>query len=216
MMKKYPKIQSLFKRDPKNKNRFIMGQWATPELEFLQNNVWDFTEKVDGTNIRIRFDGKGREFGGKTENAQIPAHLYKKLEQFFPEDLLGSVFPDLNVGTVVMLYGEGYGHKIQKAGRLYIPKSTEPDFVLFDVQIGDWWLKRDSVDEIASKLNIKSVPIIGEGTLRDAISLMQLGFKSRWGDFNAEGLVARPRIELFARDSSRIITKVKEKDFLHL
>ena len=39
------------------------------------------------------------------------------------------------------------------------------------------------------------------------------GFKSQWGDFKAEGIVARPNTELVGRDGKRIITKIKQKDF---
>jgi hypothetical protein len=35
---------------------------------------------------------------------------------------------------------------------------------------------------------------------------------SRWGEFEAEGLVARPEVELFDRAGHRIITKIKAKD----
>jgi hypothetical protein len=39
------------------------------------------------------------------------------------------------------------------------------------------------------------------------------GFKSHWGDFIAEGIVARPKVELKTRAGHRIITKLKYKDF---
>ena len=42
------------------------------------------------------------------------------------------------------------------------------------------------------------------------------GFKSQWGDFMAEGIVARPAQELRTRDGHRIITKIKHKDFAHV
>jgi len=40
-----------------------------------------------------------------------------------------------------------------------------------------------------------------------------VGFMSAWGEFKAEGIVARPSIELIARNGKRIITKIKHKDF---
>jgi len=39
------------------------------------------------------------------------------------------------------------------------------------------------------------------------------GFKSQWGDFIAEGIVARPKTEMRTRRGERIITKVKYIDF---
>jgi hypothetical protein len=45
------------------------------------------------------------------------------------------------------------------------------------------------------------------------VIFVQNGFTSQWGDFAAEGIVARPKIELKTRGGKRIITKIKHKDF---
>jgi len=89
----------------------------------------------------------------------------------------------------------------------------DPDFVLFDVKIDEWWLQQHDVEDIAEKLEIDTVPIIGTGTLREMVEMAKSGFKSRWGDFTAEGIVAKPAVELKSRNEERIITKIKYKDF---
>ena len=70
-----------------------------------------------------------------------------------------------------------------------------------------------AVNEVAETLGIKSVPTVGFGTLIDMVQYVREGFDSIWGPFEAEGLVARPTIELSARNGKRIITKLKCKDF---
>ena len=45
------------------------------------------------------------------------------------------------------------------------------------------------------------------------IGLVRKGVGSEWGDFPAEGIVARPATELCTRGGGRIITKIKHKDF---
>ena len=119
-MREYHKIHSIFKRDPQT-NKFLMGQYSLPEIEYLANNEWRFDEKIDGTNIRVMFNGDSVEFGGRTSNAQIPANLYKKLTELFPIDKLKAVFPPKEDGALpsVCLYGEGFGAKIQKGGSNY-------------------------------------------------------------------------------------------------
>jgi len=207
-MNTYHKIQTIFKRDPNNKYKtLLLGEYSLPEFEYLANNEWTFTEKVDGTNIRIVFDGTSITFGGKTDRAQIPALLVTRLnEVFLPQlDLFKEKFPD-----GVCLYGEGYGAKIQKGGGNY---RQNQDFVLFDVKIGDWWLQRNDVHQIALELGIDVVPVIGKGTLLEAVERVKGGFNSTWGDFQAEGIVARPTVELQTRAGNRIITKIKCKDF---
>mgnify|MGYP001604261791 FL=1 len=53
-MIEYHKINSLYKRDPRGK--MLFGDYSCPEFEYLQNNEWSFQEKIDGTNIRVRWD----------------------------------------------------------------------------------------------------------------------------------------------------------------
>lgn len=185
-----------------------------------------FTEKVDGTNIRVIFTNyeTGREnsinliepkiiFKGKTDNAQIPSFLIAKLQEIFLPQLnkFKKKFITKEEPFSVCLYGEGYGSKIQKGGGNY---RKDQSFVLFDVNINGWWLQRKDVEEIASFFGLDIVPIIGEGTLEEMIVLTKGGFNSFWGDFLAEGIVARPKVELKARNGHRIITKIKYKDFI--
>lgn len=210
-MKEYHKIQTVFLRDPATKYKTLLdGEFALPEFRYLAKNGWVFTEKVDGMNIRVMFDQEYTdtiEFGGKTDNAQIPAFLVKRLQDIFlPQiETFREKFPD-----GVCLYGEGYGAKIQKGGGNY---RSDQDFVLFDVKIGDWWLERSSVEEIAAEFGIDVVPIIGYGTLYDMVEKVRVGFPSLWGNFTAEGIVARPTVDLKTRNGKRIITKIKVRDF---
>ena len=53
----------------------------------------------------------------------------------------------------------------------------------------------------------------GRGTLHEMVEQARKGIKSTWGDFAAEGIVARPAVELKTRAGHRIITKIKSKDF---
>lgn len=206
-MTKYHKIDSLFKRDMTHPRKpLIIGDWAAPVFDYLQYNNWTFTEKVDGTNIRVIIGNGAVTFDGRTDNAAIPAPLVKRLqEQFLSQsDTLLTAFPD---GAV--FYGEGYGAKIHNGG-LYRPDQA---FVLFDVKVGRYWLQRDNVEDIGAKYGIDVVPVITTGTLHDAISYVRHGFNSQWGAFKAEGIVARPSVELQDRGGHRIITKIKHRDF---
>ena len=211
-MKQYTKINTVFKRDEKTK-KIIEGDYSIPEFEYLKDSQWVFTEKVDGTNTRVMWNGSSVIFGGKSDDAQMPMHLLYVLQSLFEGTEKKQLFIKQfgNEPTQVCLYGEGYGFKIQSAGKLY--KSDGHDFVLFDVKIGDWWLRRKDIEEVAKVFGIQVVPIIGEGTLSEAIEKVHTGFNSQWGDFTAEGIVARPKIELLTRSGERIITKIKHKDF---
>lgn len=208
-MNEYHKIQTVFKRDPATRFKtLIEGDYSIPAFDYLKTNAWVFTEKVDGTNIRVMFNGVGLKFGGKTDDAQIPATLVDRLRAIFdPQaDKMREMFAD-----GVCLYGEGYGPKIQKGGGNY---GNAQDFVLFDVKIGQWWLERSNIEDIGAKLGLRIAPIIGEGTLLEMVSIARAGITSTWGNFPAEGMVARPKTELSTRNGERIITKIKTRDFI--
>lgn len=186
------------------------GVWALPEFELLKDIEWIWTEKIDGTNIRIQWDGQTVRLGGRTDNAQIPTFLFAVLQNTFTAERMAACFPD---AVNVCLYGEGYGAKIQKGGN-YLPDRT--DFILFDCQVGDWWLTRESLEDIAGKLSINIVPIIGKGTLLDAVEYVKKGYKSTIAhnkEYDAEGLIMKPKVDLFNRKGERIIAKIKYRDF---
>ena len=210
-MKQYQKIQTAYFRDPENNHKTLLeGTWAKPEFELLKDIDWICTEKIDGTNIRIMWDGENVRFGGKTDNAQIPTILIASLQDTFTNDKMKTCFPD---SDNVCLYGEGYGKKIQKGGN-YLPDRA--DFILFDVKVGDWWLNRDANEDVANKLEIGVVPIMGIWKLEEAIEFVKKGFKSTIADnkeYIAEGLIMKPVTELFNRKGERVISKIKSKDF---
>lgn len=207
-MSEYHKIQTVYKRDPATKHKTLLeGEFSEPEFEYLKDSKWIWTEKVDGTNIRIYFrDGKV-VFGGRTDSAQLPAPLVERLQEHFTVEKMEETFEG-----DACLYGEGYGPKIQKGGGNY---RDDQDFVLFDVLIGPWWMQREAVDGIAGALEIDSVPIVGEGTLLEMVDSARNGVTSTWGDFTSEGYVARPAVEIKSRSGGRLITKIKCKDFAH-
>jgi len=214
----YPKINGIYKRylEGDKKGKFIMGKYSLPEFELLKDIKWEWTEKIDGTNIRVCYYTDPLinrvEFKGKTDKADIPKHLLKKLQQLFTVDKLSKIFEIGEDKPDICLYGEGFGYKIQSGGK-YMKDPKEVDFILFDIKIGHYWLKKEDLTKIANQLGIQIVPIVGEGTIDQAIEFVKKGFKSTFGDFLAEGIVAKPKVELRDRRGNRIITKIKYKDF---
>lgn len=230
-MIEYPKIHTVWKRNERGK--IIVEDYAIPEFAYLADNDWMATEKIDGTNIRVIWHGPlhdpsprqaqilpyGVEFGGKTDNAQIPATLVARLRALFdsPEmrEKLEAVFPDYQCG--VCLYGEGFGKGIQKAGALYAPALADVggvDFILFDVKVGNWWLQWDDVLDVAKKLGLRT-PLVQDGTtgLDEWCSIVRYDAISDFGNFVGEGFVLRPTTDLFTRKGERILAKIKVKDY---
>jgi len=209
----YHKIETLFVRDDKFN--------VTDELKnplYGSFKTWHVTEKIDGTNIRVTLNEDGTVlFGGRTDNAQIHADLYKYLQETFTPEKMQKAFWRDEEKTKAILYGEGYGAGIQKGGTYRPDKS----FRLFDVLVADeWWLDWDNVTDIADKLEIKTVPYCGEWTLEQIVANVKEGVPSNVAledsgnaDLVAEGIVGRTVEPLFDKRGKRVILKLKTKDF---
>ena len=123
-MKSYPKIETLYKRNPETFK--VTNEIRCPEFENIKK--WLVTEKIDGTCIRVIYNTDlfwggvppVLEFKGKADKAQIPPFLLTKLQEMFSVEKMRLQFTK---SKIVCLYGEGYGARIQKVeaiiGRKY-------------------------------------------------------------------------------------------------
>lgn len=208
-MIEYNKIETLYKRDMEGTKKLLEGEFRNPAVEFLKDNVWQFTEKIDGTNIRVYWDGHKVQFGGRTERAQIPTPLVNYLTTTFGTNEAEQIFEEKFGETEVILFGEGYGPKIQNGG-LY---RNDVSFIMFDVLISGNYQSRESVEDIAKAFGIDIVPIIFEGTLQEGVDFVKTHPDSTMGTAKMEGLVGRPKVEMRDRCGKRVIVKIKWEDF---
>jgi ATP-dependent RNA circularization protein (DNA/RNA ligase family) len=205
----YHKIETLFERDEKT-HKVFPDKLRNPVYGIFKK--WQFTEKIDGTNIRVMWQDGKLKLGGRTDNANIPADLVQLLYEAIDVQKLRDTFGD----TSAIIYGEGYGAGIQKGGGY----SKTKQFIVFDVLVDNkWWLNWENTCDIATKFGLKTVPFIGEMTLEEGIEMVKKGFDSILAKENtgeivqAEGLVGRTVETLFDKKGSRIIIKLKTRDF---
>ena len=211
---KYPKIETLFNRD---KETFKVIEGDIRLLEFSNIIWWYVTEKIDGTNIRIIYnsDVNRVDIKGRTDKAQTPKFLQQYLEHLFTPERLELAFQEPE-GEII-LYGEGYGARIQKGGGNYRPDDVS--FRLFDVKIGNWWLEPHSIDEIADKLGILAVPFLGIWEKYQIVEYVKskpkscVAYQDSGQDYKMEGIVARSHPLVLRRNRRRVIFKLKVNDF---
>jgi ATP-dependent RNA circularization protein (DNA/RNA ligase family) len=222
----YPKINSLWKREgwyfeegkkksadyQRGRQSFIVGDYA--QQEFGNIKRWSVEEKVDGTNIRIFYEDGRVRFGGRTKEAQIPCHLFDYLQATFGDWNLGRVFPSKENEAYprVIIFGEGYGPKIQACGGNY---RHEVGFIGFDVYCGGWWLKRESVMEVMHSLGVSMVPQLGVMTEEEIVEFVKSKPLSKCSvnPQMMEGVVCRPEPTMLYRDGEPIMFKLKCKEF---
>lgn len=203
-MSEYHKIETLYERDEQTHK--LKDPLILKNRIYGCVNPWVWTEKVDGTNIRVLWDGVAVKFAGRSDNAALHPHLLAYMEATVTAEKLGAIFP----GESVVLYGEGYGAGIQKGGGDY---SADKRLILFDVRVGQWWLSDENVRDVAAKIGLPAVPLYGEMTLAEATQRVRSGIPSMVGNRDMEGLVGRPVEALFDKKGARLIVKLKTRDF---
>lgn len=208
-MVKYNKIDTVFERSTEGQKKLIEGQFRNKEVEYLKDNMWYFTEKFDGTNVRVHWDGHKVKFYGRTDKAQLPNGLIEALEDMFGGTLNEELFEQKFGENEAILFGEGYGPKIQKGGSY----RNDISFILFDVMVNNMYLNRDAIEEVAKCFNIDCVPIIMTGTIAEAVDFVKTSPNSTMGIAKMEGLVGKPMVELYSKVGKRMIVKIKSCDF---
>lgn len=153
-----------------------MTRVSSPEFGAI--NRWHVTEKIDGTNIRVLMrwlhDEWVIEFYTREGTDQhITWNGAKEfLHKTFTQETMfkGIDLEKIDKTAIVVLYGELYGPGIQKGGSKY---SETVDWAMFDARIidesGDWWLERNAIERLASKMGIRVVPTISENYSTDQI-----------------------------------------------
>lgn len=213
----YFKIQNLYKKtepDADKQRKLIIGNYSCEE--FTNIKQWRVDEKVDGTNIRIMYSNGIVQFGGKTDAANIPAHLVSYLMKTFTDEKMEAVFPRNEDGTrpSVIIYGEGYGSKIQEPQGSNYRKDVA--FICFDIQVGNWWLERGHVRAICDQLGIQCVPEIGvmeEHQILEFVRSKPLSLISEVPQM-MEGVVCRSDPLVLFRNQKPVIFKLRCKDLI--
>lgn len=211
----YPKIETVFVRDETTR-KVVPGKLRLAEFSLITH--WLVTEKIDGTNVRVHLHSDGTViYGGRTDNAQLYAPLIAWLLNRLPATLVVAAF---DPATEAILFGEGYGPKIQKGG-IY---RKDVAFRLFDVAVLTpsriWWLNWENVEDVAKKCDIETVPVIGTHmTMPEALALYsspsRVAHQENGGamEVRQEGIVCRTDPLLFDKGGRRIMWKLKGKDF---
>jgi hypothetical protein len=142
----------------------------------------------------------------------MPTTLLTHLQHTFTREKLQKQFPD---ARKVILFGEGYGPKIQACGSRY---RKDVSFILFDVWIDGWWLEKESVLEIANALNIEhTIFATNLMTTEQVVEFVKSKPKSYIAEDRElvmEGIIARSvPLMLFRNHKTPIMFKLKVRDF---
>ncbi len=208
-MEKFPKIPTLFPFNQGLKKFDSTEGFQDPNVELLKDNMWAWTEKVDGTNVRIYWDGYDLKVRGRTDKSQFSKDQADYLTQMVATEALENMIEQMFGEKEVYIYGELHGNNIQKVGKLY---SDHYKFKVFGIKIGGVWLEKINMNEVAMELALDVVPYVLLGTVHQAIEYVQKNPKSTFSEAPLEGLVGIPVGGFLDRQGKRIAVKIKIRD----
>ena len=204
-MREYQKIETLYTFDSEIKR--FRKKLYNPIVEYLKDCKWFGTEKIDGTNTRVLWNGHSFEFAGRTDSGDLPKALRELLANTFNYDM-EILFEQKFGNKEVILFMEGYAGKIQN-GAYQGPESI----IGFDIMIGDVYLDKAVSKQIFEELGLKFVPVLEFNNLQECIDYVYNNKQSIiQPESKIEGLVCYPAVRLYDHQGKRIIVKIKNKD----
>lgn len=213
--KVYPKFYAPYNRkrlDEVKRSKYVDVTDPRDELKPYMNinTSWVVSEKLDGTNTRIIWDGYRLAVKGRTNSSQLQGYQNTLLKELSEN---GNYKFDETFGTKeVVIYGEAFGGKIQGN-----PHDVEPQFKVFDILVDGIWLQYEAVKDISLSLGLEMIPhytIEGWETVMEDFFDLANG-RQQSGEY-FEGLVAVPAHMPLTRQGERVITKIKVADFEEL
>jgi hypothetical protein len=208
-----------------------------PEFSLVDPHAWFFTEKIDGTNVRLimreEIAGAGDELRhyvelrGRTDRANMPGDLKVEVSSEQIARLFGAF--EMPPFSIITLYGEAYGAGIQKGGGYSPTKRTR----FFDMvtQSRQYTEEHDDLglslpsfrtwahlNRATSILGLDTVPIIHFGNIPWAVDAVAAGIPSIVAEQDGgsgvemEGLVGRTEPYLYDFRGHRVFFKIKTKD----
>lgn len=210
----YPKIPTIFERQEDGSKLLDETKFSRESLEYLKDNTWLGTEKLDGTNIGIVWDGHKVHIQGRTEDSSFSALQFEYLMEKFGGGDNEELFEQNFGEKPVVFYGELVGKGVQACGGCYCPDGYR--FIMFDIYFpgSHVWADKAALLSFSDMFGVEYTKPVISGTLEACVNFVKNMPKSTYGNLLMEGIVARPYIEMFDNRGRRVITKIKVCDFV--
>lgn len=235
----YQKIQCPFLRvNPKDKIVDV-NQYSDKYADLLKTTLFSATEKVDGINLNIIYDGNDVWYQGHTDSSNWSQDESDWINKHYCNYEFTQLCEQQFGEKTVQFCGELIGPKIQK-NRYGL---DDYKFVVFDIKINNVYINREAVKEITNTMLMDTVKDY-EGSLiknggrfiKDSVPAFETLYMTidEWATFmqlmektpqlyigskfnpniEIEGFVIRPKYELIKANGERIIYKIKYKDIV--
>jgi hypothetical protein len=217
MSRKYLKIDTLWKRREGKKGAVIPNDYSNPVFPNIK--MWIATEKINGENIRIMYDGSTKtvSYAGKTDDAEIFPEIMDYLQEKFSIEKFRAL-DNFDEDTDITIFAEAC-HKRILDSYVYLKSDEVAKVIIFDVKIGKWWLEHNNVISIATHFVVDNAPVRYIGTIEELIKFVvkeQQSVLTYPKEVTFEGIVCTPHPMVLNRDGTPVKFKLKVEDFRKL
>lgn len=193
---------------------------------FQPNEPVVMAEKIHGTALisglrdgELYVSSKGQAGKGlvledeKDEQGRSTNFYHRALQSIGGEQLLTEISEQFGDGGDVALYGEAYPAQDLKYGET----GEQAKLAVFDIRIGDRFLKHDDFMDVCKELNIPNVPILYTGPYSDEALAEHTDGKEQLSGREVhirEGVVVKPLSGRYDDKNRRVIVKSISEDYL--
>ena len=137
-MREYQKIETLYKFD--NVTKTYRKEFFNPYVDYLKDNEWIASEKIDGTNVQVEYDGHRVAFHGRTERTNFPKEVLAALtekvagSEVVVEQMFGDLFRNFQQVTFFDFNDNALALMIVNSDRRYAHQSLLPCRSFFAVR----------------------------------------------------------------------------------
>ena len=169
MLIEYPKIHNVYKFDESNKE--FTRTFYDAEVEYLKDLKRLATEKYDGMNIRVYYDGYSVSWYGRGSRSKLPDEVNDLLKKYFVDTTI--IFEQHFGDCEVELFLECYGGKINGSKKRGRYGGIDETLIGLDVMINQVFLDRTKIDSIFEIFGIKSVQLIEFNNLEETMKYVE-------------------------------------------
>ena len=203
----YPAIPTIF---AKNDDGIVVEHaWTWLEFNHLRNCDWDFMEWAKGVGVRILFRNGDISVLGRRSCSQLSPFIVTSVKHLAtqPGQSNRRTFGGYNnICIYATCFGPGVTERKSRGNNIRV--------VAFDSTSEGQFIAHRNLGSILYGTKIIPAPIVGSGTLADAVIMAKNGVtRSYLTPSLMDGIIVMPALDLLRIDSTRIIGMLSHSDF---
>ena len=211
-MVNYSDVRNLLFPEAGQEIRLPVGMKYNGYLEGIRSLSWQWTEMIDGIDVRIHWDGNDVHIIRTDSEDKLFSVVHQYLFEHFGKDearlLFRSSFGDSDTSLFGTVYAGNSADNVFDPNEYYFDTLA---FSLQDVAVNAVFENRAKVADCASIFDVQAAEV-KNGTIDEACAFLRQQPDSHLFTGPVKGLICRPEFDLLDAENHRIVVKIKAED----